>query len=72
MTAVFEIGDIISNLSKSDIRVITNITDIDYEFMQIKGRVYKDIFGQLNEIEKGSKSTQPMEIVHKHFSIIEL
>jgi hypothetical protein len=70
--AVFVKGDVIASIMKKDIRLITGIKDVSYEFINLKEQRFQDISGQWHVIEKGSVSSQPIDIVHKHFSILEL
>jgi len=69
---VFEKGDVISSISKKEIRLITGIKGVSYEFINLKELRVQDISGQWHVIGKGSVASQPIDIVHKHFSILEL
>ncbi len=72
MEAVFVKGDVISSLSKKDIRLITGEENGEYTFINLVEQKFKDVLGVWHTIEKGSESKQPMDIVHKHFCIMEL
>lgn len=69
---VFEKGDLISSISKKEVRLITGVKDGCYEYINLYEQRFKDVFGQYHTIAKGSVSTQPIDIVHKHYSILDL
>jgi len=69
---IFERGDIISNGSKNDVRLILKAENRIYYFINLKSQYFNDIFGRSINIEKGSESSQPADIVEKHFYLVEL
>ena len=69
---IFERGDVISNSSKKDVRLILKAENRMYHFINLKSQYFKDIFGAPINIEKGSESSQPADIVEKHFYVVEL
>jgi len=68
---IFERGDMISNSSKKDVRLILKAEDRMYYFINLKSQYFKDIFGAPINIEKGSESNQPADIVEKYFYVVE-
>ena len=69
---IFERGDIISNSSKKDVRLILKAEDRRYDFVNLKSQHLKDIFGSPINIEKGSEGSQPADIVEKYFYLVEI
>ncbi len=69
---IFDRGDIISNGSKNDVRLILKAENRIYYFINLKSQYFKDIFGKPINIEKGSESNQYADIVEKHFYLVEL
>ena len=69
---IFERGDIISNASKNDVRLILKAENRIYYFINLKSQYFNDIFGRPINIEKGSESNQYADIVEKHFYLVEL
>lgn len=69
---VFKKGDIISSLSKDDIRLIMGVKDGEYEFIHLNEQRFQDIANNWHTIEKGSQSSQPVGLVHKYFCIVDL
>ena len=69
---IFERGDIVMDLAKKSPKLILGTKDGSYEFMELKNQYIKDIFNKTTVIEKGSISTQPADIVEKHYSSYEL
>jgi len=74
---VFEVGDIISNISRTDIRVIlelkTNEHDYKYyRFMNLIRDNIKDIIGNSRELPKGEICEQPVNIVNRWFAAIDI
>ena len=69
---VFEKGDLISSISKKEVRLITGIENECYKYINIYEQRYKDVFGHSHTIEKGSTGSQPIDLVHKHFSILDI
>ncbi len=41
------------------------------DFINLKSQHFKDIFGEHITIEKGSESSQPADIVERHFYVVE-
>lgn len=74
MEVIFEKGDVISSLDKTEIRVITKVNSKKqiYKFLNLKEQRIKGIFNSEMVIGKGDKCSQPMYMVHKYFSILEL
>ena len=68
---IFERGDIISNASKKDVRLILKAENRIYYFINLKSQYFNDIFGKPINIEKGSESNQFADIVEKHFYLVE-
>lgn len=69
---IFERGDIISNLSKTDVRLVLKAENGIYYFMNLKTQ-YIDTHSHGRTIEvKGSESSQPSNIVEKHFCLLEI
>jgi hypothetical protein len=69
---IFERGDIISDSSKKDVRFILKAENRKYYFIHLKDNYFNDIFGKRFDIRKGSESSQPADIVEKHFYLVEL
>jgi len=69
---IFERGDIISDASKKYVRLILKAKNREYYFMHLKSQSIKDIFGNIFNIEKGHESSQPADIVEKHFYFVQL
>lgn len=69
---IFKRGDVISNLDKKDIRLISGIKGESYTYIMLTDITFKDVFGRIFSVEKGSDGSQPIEIVDRHFAIYEL
>jgi hypothetical protein len=69
---VFEKGDVISTLSKKDIRVILDCKDDLYSFLHLKEDSIRDVFNNKIIFKKGSESKQPCDIVDRYFALMEL
>ena len=69
---IFKVGDIISNGSKTDVRVILKAEKRMYEFLNCKEQHIKMANGERHISEKGSSSNQPADIVERHFYLIEI
>jgi len=68
---VFERGDVISDSSKKDVRLILKKENQKYYFIYLKSQNYKDIFGRPMNVKKGDEASQPADIVNKHFCLVE-
>lgn len=69
---IFTKGDIISNLNKTDVRVILGIKNGEYIFINLKAQSTKLATGGYVDSEKGSEGSQPTDIVERHFSLLEI
>lgn len=74
---LFEIGDIITNYGRNDIRVITGYEDdATYKFMNLEEHRIKTLEGPqtygTHVIDKGSISAQPMSVVDPLFCKISI
>ena len=69
---IFEHGDIISDSSKKDVRLILKAENRIYYCLQLKPQYIKDVFGTVHVIEKGSETYQPADIVERNFYIVEI
>jgi len=67
-----ERGDIISNASKKDVRLILKAEDRVYYFITLKEQCFRDVLGRQITTKKGSEGSQPADIVERHFYVIEL
>jgi hypothetical protein len=75
--ALFEKGDIVLNLKRTEPRLILDvITENDtfyrYRFMHLKDQSLYTIAGEDISFKKGDTGTQPCDIVEKHFSIYKI
>jgi hypothetical protein len=69
---IFNIGDVVSNLSKSDIMVILKSENRTYTTMSLKKIEIKDIFGNPIIFEKGTEMIQDADKLERHYSYLEL
>lgn len=71
---VFDVGDIISDVKKNNIRVIMGFSESEkeYSFMELNTRSVKALCGTEIGPKKGGISKQPYFMVHKYFALIEI